>query len=305
MSNRLCVVLAAYNGENYIDSQLKSVYNNLSQDDLLVIIDDKSNDGTGAICQRFAAGKYNVIYERNEINMGCARNFINTLRHDEVKDCSYVAFSDQDDIWEPNKIDRALALFPSSDIPFLYYSNVDNYDENCENRLYRVCQPELSKQISASWVTGYFYPRALGCTFVFNRQLALLASRNLLDSYPRLHDGWIHSLAMLTGNVYFDSEYSGIKRRISPSNLTSPKDGFTGKIKAWKNGKQAPFANEAKLLLNVYEDVLSEDRIEFLRALSSIPESTVQRFNFLRRYMPVVSLDRRIRYCAKTLSGRL
>ena len=46
MENKISVAMATYNGQKYINEQISSILQNLSENDELVISDDGSNDNT-------------------------------------------------------------------------------------------------------------------------------------------------------------------------------------------------------------------------------------------------------------------
>lgn len=98
--------MATYNGQRYLDEQLESL---LAQDHLpaeLVVGDDGSVDETLAILEAFAArAPFPVRVTRNQNNVGPADNFLLTAGR-----ClgPVTAFCDQDDVWLPCKISRAV-----------------------------------------------------------------------------------------------------------------------------------------------------------------------------------------------------
>lgn len=98
------VVIATYNGEKYIVEQLNSIIGQLDSEDELIICDDCSNDSTvSIICEYIKHKDLNKIIhlECNETNMGFQGNFHKAL---QLAHGEFVFFSDQDDIWEGNKI---------------------------------------------------------------------------------------------------------------------------------------------------------------------------------------------------------
>lgn len=309
MIDRTCVVVATYNGERFVDEQLRSIEGTLTQDDVVFVVDDGSTDDTITICQSIADEFNNIVIKKNEHNLGVAKNFMMALRSDLARESSYVAFADQDDFWLPDKIRRAKKMIKNSDSfghrPTLYYSNVNNYDASLGNMLYSGCDEGLGHLIQSDWFTGYFYSRALGCTYLMNSSLVELLNTCMPKKYPRLHDGWVHSVAMLCGNVLFDYDYSGLKRRISSSNLTRPKTGLSGKIGEWHRSAAAPFAAEASELIQCYSDLLTDSKLSFISNLEHTSEVTSARHYICKYCCPNVELARKIRFHVKTLSGRL
>lgn len=95
------VVMCTYNGERYIREQLDSILQQTYPLHELIIQDDCSTDRTATIIQEYAE-RYPVIkFVRNKKNMGINPNFFSALSRATG---DYIAISDQDDIWIPEKI---------------------------------------------------------------------------------------------------------------------------------------------------------------------------------------------------------
>ena len=107
--------MATYNGEKWITEQLNSIKNqtidNISS---IIISDDNSTDKT--------IEKINFFKKENDISIeflnsrspilssrGHANNFFKLILYSSIKnDTKWIAFSDQDDIWFPDKLQRAI-----------------------------------------------------------------------------------------------------------------------------------------------------------------------------------------------------
>lgn len=101
----ITIIMAAYNGQEYINEQLESIKNQTYRDWRLVVRDDGSSDKTVDILKKFAKEvEQQVIIKVNEEPSGSAkRNFARLLQ--DVQNSSYVMFTDQDDIWKKDKIE--------------------------------------------------------------------------------------------------------------------------------------------------------------------------------------------------------
>lgn len=111
----ISILLATYNGAEYVIEQLKSFMHQTRQPDEVVIIDDCSTDNTVSIVNEYIEKmnlgmKWKLVINSN--NKGWRRNF-----HDGISLTSgnIVFFSDQDDIWHPNKIDIISKLFEENE----------------------------------------------------------------------------------------------------------------------------------------------------------------------------------------------
>jgi glycosyltransferase involved in cell wall biosynthesis len=93
------VVLASYQGERFIGEQLDSIIPQLSSDDEIIISDDASTDGTLSIVAQRSDKRIRVL--SNDVRIGYVGNFQRAISQ-SVGDSIF--FSDQDDVWLPNKI---------------------------------------------------------------------------------------------------------------------------------------------------------------------------------------------------------
>ena len=99
------IVLCSYNGEKYIATQLDSILRQSHPYFELVIVDDCSTDRTFEICKNYATKHPQIRLYQNRNNIGLNRNFEKAL---QLAKGEYIAFSDQDDIWDTQKIEILL-----------------------------------------------------------------------------------------------------------------------------------------------------------------------------------------------------
>ncbi len=104
--NTVHILMAAYNGEKYLEQQLASIGRQTIQNWVLHVCDDASSDRTPEILEAFQkrfAGQ--VFISRNQRNLGAKNNFAKLLT--EVKEPEgYYAFCDQDDVWRADKLEK-------------------------------------------------------------------------------------------------------------------------------------------------------------------------------------------------------
>ena len=105
------IALCTYNGEKYLQEQLDSLASQTRLPDELVVCDDFSTDKTIEILEAFAkTAPFSVQLFQNEQNLGFNRNFENASLKCIM---DVIFFCDQDDIWEPEKIQSYMELFES------------------------------------------------------------------------------------------------------------------------------------------------------------------------------------------------
>ncbi len=112
---KVSIALCTSNGQTYLQEQLESYLNQTRTPDELVVCDDVSTDETIAILQEFAlSAPFPVRIYRNEKQLGYVKNFERAVL---LCDGDVIFFSDQDDVWNPQKIElMAIALEKSPDV---------------------------------------------------------------------------------------------------------------------------------------------------------------------------------------------
>lgn len=107
------VVMATYNGEKYIMKQLDSIKNQTLSPDEVIICDDCSTDKTVEIVQGYIKKNNlsNWILYKNDINQGFYNNFFNALKKSKG---DIIYLSDQDDVWDINKIEKFTRQYDSN-----------------------------------------------------------------------------------------------------------------------------------------------------------------------------------------------
>jgi glycosyltransferase involved in cell wall biosynthesis len=106
---RISIAMTTYNGAKYLQAQLDSFRDQTRLPDELVVCDDGSSDDTMQILSDFQkAAPFEVVVERNAVNLGFTKNF-----EKAVSLCTgdIVFLSDQDDIWFADKIEQVETVF--------------------------------------------------------------------------------------------------------------------------------------------------------------------------------------------------
>ena len=263
MNPTVSVLLSTYNGEKYIREMIDSI---LSQDDVsvkLIIRDDGSSDSTKDILKEYG-DRITVDFAKNA---GVGVSFMN-LVYFAGDETDYYAFSDQDDIWLPDKISRAVAYLKDHTEPALYASNQTLVDAECNKIRDRHSEPP-----GCSIYQILCNNKLSGCTMVWNKELQKLLVRN--ESRPtaellkkRIHDVWVGAVAASVGSIYFDME-SGILYRQHENNVVGVRE--VKKLDLWKKKLKNPALRNGRSqlafeLYNGYKDVITDsETVEFLR----------------------------------------
>ena len=127
---RIGVVLAAYNGEQYISKQLTSILRQTRKPDQIVISDGGSTDSTLNICREILSSAENIEFKllESDEQLSVTNNFQKALLH---CDCDYIFFADQDDVWLPNKIAVFMNVMQDNDAA-LTFSDAEIVDKTLQ-----------------------------------------------------------------------------------------------------------------------------------------------------------------------------
>ena len=144
-SKCVAILLGTWNGGPYLLPQLQSFAAQTHANWRLYVSDDGSSDETLAVIARFAATVPQPVEVIAGPRRGFAANFLGLARNPAIQG-DYFALSDQDDIWHPDKLERAVAWMATApdDEPALYFSRtalieangtIDSIDEWGKRRL--------------------------------------------------------------------------------------------------------------------------------------------------------------------------
>ena len=132
MQPHVTILMASYNGAEFISDQLTSIAAQTHIHWRLVIGDDGSTDETKEVIASFCESNPKLeIHLVNGPRKGSNSNFCNLLQH-VPKACDYIAFADQDDVWFPDKLGRAISHLEEIKGPALYGSRTTLVDDNSE-----------------------------------------------------------------------------------------------------------------------------------------------------------------------------
>lgn len=112
--------MAVYNGEKYLREQIDSILCQLSDADELVVSYDESTDASKEIVDSYGKHDNRVKIFKNPYRPGVVKNFQNALEHTSG---DIIFFSDQDDVWMPNKIERVIKEFDDPRVTVVFHDS--------------------------------------------------------------------------------------------------------------------------------------------------------------------------------------
>lgn len=229
------VILSTYNGERYLREQLESIIAQTYDNITIWIRDDGSSDHTVEIvkeyCQLNLPGKRFCFIEDNLGNLGHVKSFFQVVFNADPAD--FYAFCDQDDVWLPEKIQRAVDFLDSVDSNqcALYASGYDVCDANL-NYIGECRKPRPFSQLNLGRAF-YNYGAGLGqgFTLAFNHKMKEVAFQPEHNDI-RGQDVWLWAVVTGLQGVYYYDDYSSAKYRRHGDTVTAT---GKGKIQMWKS----------------------------------------------------------------------
>ncbi len=264
---RVTVLLSTYNGDKYIGEQLDSLLNQTYNNFNILVRDDGSSDNTVNILELYEKrypSKFSII---KGINVGVIKSFFELIECCS-EDSSYIAFCDQDDFWEPLKIERAVSALEASKAKIKgYCSNLKLVDENLN-----FLSIKYNKMLRPSFYNAIFENIVTGCTFVVNNELIFLLKNriNFINSNNILmHDWFLYIIATSFGEVIYDKE-SYIQYRQHTNNVVGMDTNIISKIKRRTRNfykyKNRRIKQVEEFYIN-YKDELLENKMKYLDKL--------------------------------------
>lgn len=225
---RVAVLLAAYNGMSWIAEQLASIVAQTNVDVCVYISVDPSTDGTEAWCSKYAENNPSVkLLPASGPFGGAARNFFRLIRDVDFSDFDYVSFADQDDIWYPEKLERAVNKLRLGGIDG-YSSNVVAFWPSGRRILVDKAQPQVE------W-DHWFEAAGPGCTYVLTQPLASALKETIVKHWHKvqsiaLHDWFCYAFARSAGFKWFIDSVPGMDYRQHAGNQVGVNSGVASAI---------------------------------------------------------------------------
>lgn len=222
----VAILQSSYNGARFLEDQLRSFEAQSHRDWLLINADDGSTDDTLSIFKYFQkrAGFERVFLQQGP-HRGFVINFLSLIADQSIK-ADYYAFSDQDDVWEPDKLEHALSWLgkvPAS-VPGLYCSRTRLIDELGRSIGY---SPLFRKP--PSFANALVQNIAGGNTMVFNEAARQLLSAGGIVDVPS-HDWWLYMLVSGVEGALFYDRYCSVRYRCHPNNVVGSNLGIRPRI---------------------------------------------------------------------------
>lgn len=187
------IALCTYNGERYLKEQIDSILAQTYKHIEIVIVDDCSSDTTIALLEEYTQ-KANLRYVINEKNQGFVKSFERAI---SLCEGEYILLSDQDDVWDTQKIQTLLDAMENH---VLVYSNAKLVDEHLIPLGKNLLDSHKINCFSGSNNKAFVFKNCIsGNTIMFRKEL-----KDFCLPFPptiSFHDVWIAFVAATCGSI--------------------------------------------------------------------------------------------------------
>lgn len=276
MADLVEILLATHDGAVFLRDQLDSILQQNYPQIKIIVRDDASVDETAAILEEYASKypqKIRTIYNTG-IAEGPIKNFSNLISQATAP---YILFSDQDDYWLSDRVERFLDKIKSLEeihgttTPILVHSDLIVVDENLKTLSpsfwrYSGLNPKnvsLNRLLVQNVVTG--------CASIINRSLIEICLP--IPAEALMHDWWIAMVASAMGVIGILDETT-IKYRQHKGNTLGAKKFSLNPINIIQRLKKIPsFSNkyflienriQAKAFRNAYDQIMNKEKKQIL-----------------------------------------
>lgn len=199
----VAIVVCTYNGSQYIESQIESLLAQIHEVSVHVSDDVSSDDTVEIVSEKLRAG-FDTLHVNTD-NTGFVRNFEQGLKRAIETKAEYVALSDQDDIWDAQRVAAGmqamsdLEALHGSDVPLLVHSDlrlIDAIGEQSHPSFMDYRRYRITSRRCLNIILGE--NGVMGNTVLMNRALAELCLP--FPASLHVHDYWIALMAELFGH---------------------------------------------------------------------------------------------------------
>ena len=239
---RVLVLMASYNGLQYIDAQIKSIADQVDCEVKLLISVDKSEDNTFYHLQDLKKNyEFIELLDYGAKYGSAAANFYRLVIEANLQGCDFIAFADQDDIWEPDKLIRHIKQMQEHGVDGVS-SNVLAFWANGKKKLVNKSQPQRE-------LDYLFESAGPGCSFLMtpwlvNKVREQLIDKNSLAKDIVLHDWLTYAICRAHGHRWLIDPNPSVKYRQHVNNVIGANAGWKAKWVRLQKLRQGWYRNE-------------------------------------------------------------
>lgn len=275
--SRVAVLMATYNGMNWLEEQFSSILNQSGVDVHLFVSDDSSLDGSFEFLNARAVTDSRISLLPKVSRMGAAgRNFYRLISDVDVSDFDYIAFVDQDDIWSLDKLSRHINLIQSSDAEAVS-SNVLAFWPDGSQKL-------IDKSQSQKPYDFLFESAGPGCTFLMTPWLIGEVKRQLTnDGAARdviMHDWLTYAICRAHGKSWIIDAVPSMQYRQHQHNVIGANSGLRAILTRLNKINNGWYRHEVALIARVVASISLDKKLTIFQKIIQ-GDSVIDRFRLV------------------------
>lgn len=305
---KVLVLLSSYNGERYLQEQIDSILNQKDVNVFVLVRDDGSTDNTLNLLRQMVTCNPLRLKLVEGKNVGCTKSFVELMRmastfKEFVPD--YYAFSDQDDVWLPNKLSHSINALPilNETKPQLFSADSIMVDSQL-NKI-----PVKKRRYKFSFGEALVCNASGGHTQVFNKKLLLEAIR--VDFPPIiLHDWWIYCVCQALEGDFVCETTPLLFYRQHTNNVVGSRNrskSLWRKVKDIISSANTGLSYSLALaLFDGYKSLLSGEKYQILKLVVDYKDSIWTKLRLVCAFRTFMSCHKKtnLRFVVSVLSGK-
>lgn len=277
--------MSTYNGSQFLREQIDSILKQKNVSLKLIVRDDGSTDSTPEILNYYQ--ERGLLRWWKADNVGPANSFFELLK--QSPEAEFYAFSDQDDVWDDDKLFEAVSLLSCNAGTALYHCNSRLVDKSLCSVGRNTYKPGRSRAYSNTSLLNVLCGAApMGCTTVFTKEIRDAVNSRSAKEFIAYHDRLIYDLCALLRLPIIYDDRPHLSYRQHGNNVIGVSGGISAAnlLRYIQRGIRANPLNvylQAASIEAIYSDILPAESLRLLRYISDA------RKKFLHRLMIALS----------------
>ncbi len=262
---RIAVLMATFNGKQWLSEQVKSILQQVNVDLMLFVSDDHSTDRTLEYLNQLAESDSRVVVLPEEKRMGSAgKNFYRLVCDVDTSGFDYVAFADQDDIWNLDKLSRHVELIKAENAECVS-SNVMAFWPDGSQKLIRKSQPQKTFDF-------VFEAAGPGCSFLMstwlvNKLYEEIQSSNSLAKNVLMHDWLTYAICRAHQRKWVIDPVPSLKYRQHANNVIGANSGIKAIFNRLRKINDGWYRGEVSKICDVVVEINPDPKLIKLSGL--------------------------------------